>query len=150
MDSKNKTYGYILLENIGREVDVLACPFGRLSMDALCMGLAADVVRTANYFKEALAAWRQCLPLGETFDVNYSLWGEKIWSWLRQVAACFQDKGAVVIGTGTWVLGAAEPVSFAPTLSHYIHQFDTGAGTWVYPDASPRDYHINTIVLVPG
>ena len=96
MGSKNKTYGYILLENIGREVDVLACPFGRLSMDALCMGLAADVVRTANYFKEALAAWRQCLPLGETFDVNYSLWGEKIWSWLRQVAACFQDKGVKV------------------------------------------------------
>jgi hypothetical protein len=77
-------------------VDVLACPFGRLSMDALCMGLAADVVRTADYFKEALAAWRQCLPLGETFDVNYSLWGDKIWSWLRQVAACFQDKGVKV------------------------------------------------------
>jgi hypothetical protein len=96
MDSKNKTYGYILLENIGKEVDVLACPFGRLSMDALCMGLAADVVRTADYFKEALAAWRQCLPLGETFDVNYSLWGDKIWSWLHQVSVCFQAKGVKV------------------------------------------------------
>lgn len=96
MDSQNKTYGYILLENIGREVDVLACPFGRLSLDALCMGLSADVVRTVDYFKEALSAWRQYLPLGETIDVNFSLWGDKIWSWLHQVAVCFETKGVKV------------------------------------------------------
>ena len=96
MDSKNKTYGYILLETIEREVEAADGEHRRLSLECLCRGMAVDVVLATGYFGELLTAWRQCLPLGEVSDVTFSQSASRLQRWISVVTASYRRVGVKV------------------------------------------------------
>ena len=96
MDSKNKTYGYILLETIEREVEAADGEHRRLSLECLCRGMAVDVVLATGYFGELLTAWRQCLPLGEVSDVTFSQSASRLQRWISVVTASYRPVGVKV------------------------------------------------------
>ena len=96
MDSKTKTYGYILLDTIGREVEAADGEHRRLSLECLCRAMAVDVVLATGYFGELLTAWRQCLPLGEVSDVTFSRSGSHLQRWVSVVTAGYRRVGVKV------------------------------------------------------
>ena len=54
------------------------------------MSLAVDACRTAKYFELLLEQWQECLPLGDAYDVNFSLWGQKTWDMIKQVGEAYR------------------------------------------------------------
>ena len=96
MDSKTKTYGYILLDTIAHEVEAADGEHRRLSLECLCRGMAVDAVLATGYFGELLTAWRQCLPLGEVSDVTFSQSGSLLQRWISVVAARLRRVGVKV------------------------------------------------------
>ena len=96
MDSKTKTYGYILLDTIAHEVEAADGEHRRLSLECLCRGMAVDAVLATGYFGELLTAWRQCLPLGEVSDVTFSRSGSLLQRWISVVTASYRRVGVKV------------------------------------------------------
>ena len=78
MDSKTKTYGYILLDTIGREVEAADGEHRRLSLECLCRAMAVDVVLATGYFGETLTAISRLLakPTEKQIARSYERWKE--------------------------------------------------------------------------
>lgn len=92
MDNKN-TAEYNLLTNIEKKIGVLQCSSCLLSLNAMSMSLAIDVCRTTKYFEMTLEQWQECLPLGNAYDVNFTLWGNKVWELMQQVSYAYGLNG---------------------------------------------------------
>ena len=86
---ENKTQEYTILSNFERKVDALACSSCLLSLNAMSMSLAVDVCRMTKYFELLLKSWQGCLPLGDAFDVQFSMWGNKMWEIIQKVQHAF-------------------------------------------------------------
>jgi len=86
---ENKTREYTILSNFERKVDALECSSCLLSMNAMSMSLAVDVCRMTKYFELLLKSWQGCLPLGDAYDVQFSIWGNKMWEIIQKVRHAF-------------------------------------------------------------
>lgn len=60
-----------------------------LSLNSMSLGLAVDVCRTTRYFELLLNSWQNCMPLGEASDVNFAMWGGKLWEMMRKVRTAY-------------------------------------------------------------
>ena len=80
-----KSKEYILLTNIEQKTNALASCSCLLSLNAISLSVAVDACRVTKYLEVLLAQWRQCLPLGDAKDVNFPLWGNKIWEMIQRV-----------------------------------------------------------------
>ena len=80
-----KSKEYILLTNIEQKTSALASCSCLLSLNAISLSVAVDACRVTKYLELLLAQWRQCLPLGDAKDVNFPLWGNKIWEMIQRV-----------------------------------------------------------------
>jgi hypothetical protein len=80
-----KSKEYILLTNIEQKTNALASCSCLLSLNAISLSVAVDACRVTKYLELLLAQWRQCLPLGDAKDVNFPLWGNKIWEMIQRV-----------------------------------------------------------------
>ena len=80
-----KSKEYILLTNIEQKTNALASCSCLLSLNAISLSVAVDACRVTKYLELLLAQWRQCLPLGDAKDVNFPLWGNKIWEMIHSV-----------------------------------------------------------------
>ena len=82
---ENNTNEYILLANIEQKTEVMSHSSCLLSLNAMSMSLAVDACRVSKYFELLLEQWQECLPLGDAYDVNFSVWGNKIWEMMQKV-----------------------------------------------------------------
>ncbi len=80
-----KSKEYILLTNIEQKTNALASCSCLLSLNAISLSVAVDACRVTKYLEVLLAQWKQCLPLGDAKDVNFPLWGNKIWEMIQRV-----------------------------------------------------------------
>ena len=80
-----KSKEYILLTNIEQKTNALASCSCLLSLNAISLSVAVDACRVTKYLEVLLAQWKQCLPLGDAKDVNFPLWGNKIWEMIHSV-----------------------------------------------------------------
>ena len=80
-----KSKEYILLINIEQKTNALASCSCLLSLNAISLSVAVDACRVTKYLEVLLAQWKQCLPLGDAKDVNFPLWGNKIWEMIQRV-----------------------------------------------------------------
>ena len=80
-----KSKEYILLTNIEQKTNALASCSCLLSLNAISLSVAIDACRVTKYLEVLLAQWKQCLPLGDAKDVNFPLWGNKIWEMIQRV-----------------------------------------------------------------
>lgn len=85
----NKTQQYTILSNFERKVDALECSSCLLSLNAMSMSLAVDACRLTKYFELLLNSWQTCLPLGDAYDVQFSMWGNKMWEIVQKVRHAF-------------------------------------------------------------
>ena len=85
----NKTQQYTILSNFERKVDALECSSCLLSLNAMSMSLAVDACRLTKYFELLLNSWQACLPLGDAYDVQFSMWGNKMWEIVQKVRHAF-------------------------------------------------------------
>ena len=81
----NKTQEYNLLSNFERKADALVCSSCLLSLNAMSMSLAVDACRLTKFFRLLLEDWKNCLPLGDAYDVNFTTWGSKTWEIIERV-----------------------------------------------------------------
>lgn len=84
MNNQN-TAEYILLTNIEKKISVLQCSGCLLSLNTMSISIAVDICRTTIYFEKLLDEWQKCLPLGNAYDVNFALWGNKVWEFMNQI-----------------------------------------------------------------
>lgn len=84
------TGNYNILSNLEQKCSVLTSSTCLMSLDAMSMSLAVDACRTEKYFELLLERWQECLPLGEAYDVNFSLWGQKTWEIIKQVEETYR------------------------------------------------------------
>lgn len=80
-----KSKEYILLTNLELKTEVLPCCPCLLSLNAMSLSLAVDARRLTKCFELMLAQWQSCLPLGDACDVNFPLWGDKVWDMIKTV-----------------------------------------------------------------
>ena len=80
---------YNILSNLEQKCSVLKFSSCLMSLNAMSMSLAVDACRTARFFELLLEQWQECLPLGEAYDVNFSLWGQKTWDMIKQVGEAY-------------------------------------------------------------
>lgn len=85
----NKTQEYTILCNFERKVDALECSSCLLSLNAMSMSLAVDACRLTKYFELLLNSWQTCLPLGDAYDVQFSMWGNKMWEIVQKVGHAY-------------------------------------------------------------
>lgn len=85
-----------MLTNIEAKVDLLNRCSCLLSLNSMSLGIAVDVCRTTKYFELLLNHWQECLPLGEARDVNFAMWGTKLWEMMRKVSAAYSLQHVVV------------------------------------------------------
>ena len=86
---ENKTQEYTILSNFERKVDALECSSCLLSLNAMSMSLSVDVCQMTKYFELLLKSWQECLPLGDASDVQFSIWGNKMWEIIQKVRHAF-------------------------------------------------------------
>ena len=84
------TGNYNILTNLDQKCSVLKFSSCLMSINAMGMSLAVDACRTAKYFELLLEQWQECLPLGDAYDVNFSLWGQKTWDMIKQVGEAYR------------------------------------------------------------
>ena len=84
------TGNYNILSNLDQKCSVLRFSSCLMSINAMGMSLAVDACRTAKYFELLLEQWQECLPLGDAYDVNFSLWGQKTWDMIKQVGEAYR------------------------------------------------------------
>ncbi len=85
----DNTQEYIILSNFERKVDALECSSCLLSLNAMSMSIAVDACRLTKLFESLLKEWQECLPLGYAHDVQFSVWGSKIWELVMKVQTIF-------------------------------------------------------------
>jgi hypothetical protein len=78
-----------ILTTIEAKVDLLNRCACLLSLNSMSLGIAVDVCRSTKYFELLLKNWEECLPLGEARDVNFAMWGNKLWEMMRKVSAAY-------------------------------------------------------------
>lgn len=83
------TGNYNILSNLEQKCSVLKFSSCLMSLNAMSMSLAVDACRAAKFFELLLEQWQECLPLGEAYDVNFSLWGQKTWEMIKQVGEAY-------------------------------------------------------------
>ncbi|MBR5396175.1 MAG: hypothetical protein IK144_13975 [Bacteroidaceae bacterium] len=83
------TENYNLLSHLEQKCSVLRFSSCLMSLNAMSMSLAVDACRTARFFELLLEQWQECLPLGDAYDVNFSLWGQKTWEMIKQVGEAY-------------------------------------------------------------
>lgn len=86
----NKSKEYTLLTNLELKIDFLPCCPCLLSLNAMSLSLAVDARRLTKCFELMLAQWQSCLPLGDACDVNFPLWGDKIWDMIKAVRKVYR------------------------------------------------------------
>ena len=85
------TGNYYILSNLEQKCSVLKFSSCLMSLNAMSMSLAVDACRTARSFELLLEEWQECLPLGDAYDVNFSLWGQKTWEMIKQVGEAYSS-----------------------------------------------------------
>lgn len=90
------TGNYNILTNLDQKCSVLRFSSCLMSINAMGMSLAVDACRTAKYFELLLEQWQECLPLGDAYDVNFSLWGQKTWEMIKQVGDAYRISNVFV------------------------------------------------------
>ena len=83
----NKSKEYILLTNLEQKTKALSCSSCLLSQNAISLSIAVDAIRLTKLFEIMLQQWQGCLPLGDARDVNFPLWGDKIYGRLQRIPA---------------------------------------------------------------
>lgn len=83
------TGNYNILSNLEQKCSVLRFSSCLMSLNAMSMSLAVDACRSARFFEMLLEQWQECLPLGDAYDVNFSLWGQKTWEMIKQVGEAY-------------------------------------------------------------
>jgi len=83
------TGNYNILSHLEQKCSVLKFSSCLMSLNAMSMSLAVDACRTAKFFELLLDQWQECLPLGDAYDVNFSLWGQKTWEMIKQVGEAY-------------------------------------------------------------
>ena len=83
------TKEYILLTYLDQKTAGLSCCSCLLSLNALSLSVAIDAIRLTKYFDMLLDRWQACLPLGDAKDVNFPLWGDKIWAMIQAVRQAY-------------------------------------------------------------
>lgn len=89
MEQSNSTT-YRLLSGIERKMEVLSCSPCLLSVNLMSMSLAVDIRRMVRYSKTLLEQWQECLPLGDCPDVNFALWGNKMWDMIGKAVEAYR------------------------------------------------------------
>lgn len=89
MEQSNSTT-YRLLSGIERKMEVLSCSPCLLSVNLMSMSLAVDIRRMVRYSKGLLEQWQECLPLGDCHDVNFALWGNKMWDLIGKACEVYR------------------------------------------------------------
>ena len=74
-----------ILNNIERKVGTLGCSCCLLSLNTMGLSLTVDVCRSILVFEKMLEDWQDCLPLGDAHDINFTLWGSKMWDLIKEV-----------------------------------------------------------------
>ena len=90
------TGNYHILSHLEQKCSVLKFSSCLMSLNAMSMSLAMDACRTAKYFEMLLEQWQECLPLGDAYDVNFSLWGQKTWEMIKQVGEVYSMNRVIV------------------------------------------------------
>ena len=80
---------YNILLHLEQKCSVLRFSSCLMSQNAMSISLAVDACRTARYFEMLLEQWQECLPLGDAYDVNFALWGQKTWEMIKQVGEAY-------------------------------------------------------------
>ena len=81
---------YRLLSGIEHKMEVLSCSPCLLSVNLMSMSLAVDIRRMVRYSKALLEQWQECLPLGDCHDVNFALWGNKMWDMIGKAREVYR------------------------------------------------------------
>lgn len=92
----NKSKEYILLTNLEQKTKALSCSSCLLSQNAISLSIAVDAIRLTKLFEIMLQQWQGCLPLGDARDVNFPLWGDKIWDMIKVVRNSYRLSGVDV------------------------------------------------------
>jgi hypothetical protein len=92
----NKSKEYILLSNLEQKTAALSCCACLLSLNGLSLSIAVDAIRLTKLFELMLRQWQGCLPLGDARDVNFPLWGDKIWDMIMAVCNAYRLSGVDV------------------------------------------------------
>jgi hypothetical protein len=90
------TGDYNILSHLEQKCSVLKFSSCLMSLNAMSLSLVVDACRTAKFFELLLEQWQECLPLGEAYDVNFSLWGQKTWEMIKQVGEAYKLNGVSV------------------------------------------------------
>ena len=85
-----------MLTTIETKVEALNLCSCLLSLNAMSLSLAVDVCRTTKYFELVLNDWQKCMPLGEANDVNFAMWGGKLWEMMRKVRSAYMLQSVLV------------------------------------------------------
>lgn len=92
----NKSQEHTLLSNLEHKIDVLGYSSCLLSVNAMSISLAVDTCRTTKYFEALLREWKQCLPLGDAFDVDFFEWSQKMRSMTEKVRYAYSLNGVTL------------------------------------------------------
>lgn len=90
------TGDYNILSHLEQKCSVLKFSSCLMSLNVMSLSLVVDACRTAKFFELLLEQWQECLPLGEAYDVNFSLWGQKTWEMIKQVGEAYKLNGVSV------------------------------------------------------
>lgn len=92
----DNTGDYNILSSLEQKGFVLRFSSCLMSLNAASLSLAIDACRTTKYFETLLEQWQECLPLGDAYDVNFSMWGQKTWEMIKQVGEAYSLNGVFV------------------------------------------------------
>lgn len=74
-----------ILTHIEQKISALGNSTCLLSLNAASLGVAVDLCRSKRWMELLLDEWKECLPLGEAHDLNFTAWGNKVFQMLQEV-----------------------------------------------------------------
>lgn len=79
------TLEYKMLSGLDRKVEETLSSSCLLSLNVMSLSVAVDACRMTKYFVALLQQWKGCLPLGDAHDVDFGLWGNKVWDMMQRM-----------------------------------------------------------------
>lgn len=76
--TKDATNEYKLLSGLKQKISILPYCSCLLSLNVMSLSIAVDSCKTAKHFKLLLEQWKECLPLGDAYDVHFLSWVAEI------------------------------------------------------------------------
>ena len=90
------TTEYKMLTALERKVEETLSSSCLLSLNAMSLSVAVDACRMKIYFEGLLKQWEGCLPLGDACDVDFGLWGNKVWDMMQRMKYVYGQNHVLV------------------------------------------------------